>query len=103
MPRLIDANALIDEWNTLIKKMHKDSDGAYPVDFAIVISAVSKAPTVDAVEVVHGRWEPRTDVFGFVRCSACHDCNIYDDWADGKKWSYCPNCGAKMDGGNGDD
>ena len=102
MPRLIDANALIDEWNTLIKKMHKDSDGAYPVDFAIVISAVSKAPTVDAVEVVHGRWEPRTDVFGFVRCSACHDCNIYDDWADGKKWSYCPNCGAKMDGdGNG--
>jgi hypothetical protein len=55
--RLIDANALIDEWNTLIKKMHKDSDGAYPVDFAVVISAVSKASTVDAVEVVHGQWE----------------------------------------------
>ena len=58
--------------------------------------------TVDAVEVVHGRWEPRTDVIGFVRCSVCHDCNIYDDWADGKKWNYCPNCGARMDGdGNG--
>ena len=65
MPRLIDANALIDEWNTLIKKMHKDSDGAYPVDFAIVISAVSKAPTVDAVEVVR-----------------CKDCKhyLYDDF-----------------------
>ena len=63
---------------------------------------IADAPTVDAVEVVHGRWEPRTDVFGFVRCSVCHDCNIYDDWADGKKWNYCPNCGAKMDGdGNG--
>ena len=46
----------------------------------------------------HGRWEKRKDVFGFVCCSACHDCNIYDDWADGKKWNYCPNCGAKMDG-----
>ena len=43
-----------------------------------------------------GRWEPRTDVVGFARCSVCHDCNIYDDWADGKKWKYCPNCGAEM-------
>ena len=50
----------------------------------------------DAVK--HGRWEPRTDSFGFVRCSVCHDCNIYDDWADGKKWNYCPNCGADMRG-----
>ena len=45
-----------------------------------------------------GRWEPRTDAFGFVRCSVCHDCNIYDDWADGKKWSFCPNCGSDMRG-----
>ena len=67
-----------------------------------VIELLMDAPDVEAAPVVHGRWEPRTDVFGFVRCSACHDCNIYDDWADGKKWSYCPNCGAKMDGdGNG--
>ena len=59
-----------------------------------------EVPTVDAVEVVHGRWESRTDVIGFARCSVCHDCNIYDDWPDGKKWNYCPNCGAKMDGGS---
>ena len=45
----------------------------------------------------HGWWEKRTDVFGFVRCSVCHDCNVYDDWADGKKWQYCPQCGAIMD------
>lgn len=58
----------------------------------------------DAVELVkatHGRWEPRKDAPGFVRCSVCHDCNVYDDWLDGKKWWYCPNCGAKMDGGAG--
>ena len=46
-----------------------------------------------------GEWEPRTDVIGFVRCSVCKDCNIYDEWADGKKWNFCPNCGAKMKGG----
>lgn len=43
-----------------------------------------------------GRWEPRKDAIGFVRCSVCHDCNIYGDWADGEKWRYCPNCGADM-------
>ena len=67
-----------------------------------LIKGLKLEPTVDVVEVVHGRWEPRQDVIGFVRCSVCHDCNIYGDWADGKKWNYCPNCGAKMDGdGNG--
>lgn len=50
------------------------------------------------VEKKQGRWEPRTDAFGFVRCSVCHDCNIYDDWPDGKKWNYCPQCGADMRG-----
>lgn len=75
---------------------------SYEMDGLDVVRYLETLPTVDAVEVVHGRWEPRTDVIGFVRCSVCRDCNIYEDWADGKKWNYCPNCGAKMDGaGNG--
>ena len=89
MKRLIDANALKKEaWPE-----------RYTGEGIIYVEDVDKAPTVDAVEVVHGRWEPRQDVIGFVRCSVCHDCNIYGDWAEGKKWNYCPNCGAKMDGG----
>lgn len=51
----------------------------------------------DVAPVRHGRWEARADAFGFVRCSACKDCNIYDEWADGEKWLYCPSCGARMD------
>lgn len=46
-----------------------------------------------------GEWEARTDVVGFVRCSVCKDCNVYDEWVDGKKWNFCPHCGAKMKGG----
>ena len=46
-----------------------------------------------------GEWEQRTDIVGFVRCSVCKDCNVADDWLDGKKWKYCPQCGAKMKGG----
>lgn len=70
-------------------------------------------PTVDAVEVVHGWWEDG-------RCSNCNeealstswDEPIYDyDWEENLRYAYtethkeyhltdyCPNCGAKMDGG----
>lgn len=48
---------------------------------------------------IDGEWEARTDVVGFVRCSVCKDFNVYDEWADGKKWNFCPHCGAKMKGG----
>ena len=70
------------------------------IDFdKILDDCLDNAPTIDAEPVVHGTWEKRKDVVGFVCCSVCHDCNIYDEWPDGKKWRYCPNCGAKMDGG----
>lgn len=50
------------------------------------------APTVDAVEVVHGRWKRVDD--DLFRCSACDEWIVMkNDW-----FYYCPNCGAKMDG-----
>lgn len=58
--------------------------------------AVGNAPTVDAVPVVHGRWEP-SDYNGFCLCSVCRDCYIDKTWTIGGKWRYCPTCGAKMD------
>ena len=58
---------------------------------------VESAPTVDAVEVVHGRWiEQEKYTFGTMYdCSICGN-RILDN---GHSWNYCPNCGAKMDGG----
>ena len=107
---LIDANVLlqeVDSLTTLIGNPKFDTkrywhNTGFNGGIVAAKRSIKDAPTVEAVEVVHGRWEPRTDVIGFVRCSVCHDCNIYDDWPDGKKWNYCPNCGAKMDGGNED-
>ena len=52
-------------------------------------------PPVDAVEVVHGRWTP-LQKNGFAFGVTCSECNT--TWDD--KSNYCPNCGAKMDGGN---
>ncbi len=95
--RLIYANALRE---TVITDYYEHFTGCHDTDqvalIDMVCDAIEDSPTVDAVEVVHGEWEPRKDVPGFVRCSVCHDCNIYDDWADRKKWNYCPNCGADM-------
>ena len=57
-----------------------------------IYHAIENAPTVDAVEVVHGSWLP----CGFgkeIMCSACR-CELGDLW----EYRYCPNCGAKMDG-----
>ena len=62
-----------------------------------------EAPTVDAVPaadvapVRHGRWvEQEKYTFGVMYdCSICGD-RILDN---GHSWNYCPNCGAKMDGG----
>ena len=66
---------------------------------------VAKAPAADVEPVVHGRWVQVVCHVeyedGFVDrlyecCSRCHEPN-------GRKTSdYCPNCGARMDGGDGD-
>ena len=50
----------------------------------------------DVAPVVHGRWIMHDDEFGLTcECSACH----IETMGDG---NYCPNCGAKMDGGDTD-
>lgn len=50
-------------------------------------------PVADVAPVRHGRWIMHDDEFGLTcECSACH----IETMGDG---NYCPNCGAKMDGG----
>lgn len=56
---------------------------------------------VDAVPVVHGRWIDEgayvTTAYGSLDVYQCSNCNreiTIDDYDN-----YCPNCGARMDGG----
>ena len=49
--------------------------------------------------VRHGRWEKQS---GLYSCSECGKTCPYDVQADAIEYwacNYCPNCGAKMDGG----
>ncbi len=53
-----------------------------------------------AEPVVHGRWifkhNPIEDPKGYFIRIVCSECNLHT----GQKSNYCPNCGAKMDGGD---
>ena len=66
--------------------------------WAKAICVLHDLPAADVAPVVHGKWAPSEENPGFLVCSVCGDCYVYDEWVDGRKWRYCPNCGAKMDG-----
>ena len=56
---------------------------------------VAAIPAADVAPVVHGKWGDN-GIAGsmLVKCSVCgFDCGA-------NSFSYCPNCGARMDGGN---
>ena len=108
--RLIDANALKSEYEWLLSVVNPCSKN----EIRDAIERIEKAPTVDAVEVVHGRWE---DEYGGkyanprYRCSVCKERALYkferdllDNWKEVQALTpHCPFCTAKLDGGKGND
>lgn len=66
-------------------------------DAGIVQWVLSHTPTVDAVEVVHGEWVVCGD--GEYVPFMCSACGKTTSWYHAQTANFCPNCGAKMDGG----
>lgn len=67
---------------------------------------VNEIPSADVEPVKHGRWQevggtPKGQMF---HCSICHKVAYFPQPTRDKTWkkqcpyTYCPNCGAKMDG-----
>lgn len=69
----------------------------------ICTQEINSIPAADVAPVVHGRWEyiPQTlNTLSQLRCPFCGWWSL-DPSIDGT-YNYCPNCGAKMDGGDTD-
>ena len=107
--RLIDANALMDAFRKYMVERHDKIKCASEENCKVCDRpclwrrVVSDAPTVDAVEVVHGYWVILPDdYFDLVemKCSVCGESWGFEEYEDciPQNYHYCPNCGAKMDG-----
>ena len=103
--RLIDANALMEvikfEHDCIMQdpEVGKNMKWCEAVCNHRVTEAIERSPTVDAVEVVHGRWKKQVeDGMYWYECSECGGevpkTRYKHDWYS----ACCPNCGAKMDG-----
>ena len=103
--RLIDAN-LID------KRLAADLEsGDEKISISWFRSWIGTQETVDAVDVVNGRWldlhsnptQPNM-FYRWWKCSECGHQYVFNEAVKRNYFasSYCPNCGAKMDGDKND-
>lgn len=100
MSRLIDADALKEYLSErYMNELYPDWD-QLPLDVRQKIGllgstfkqAILNAPTIDAEPVVHSSWR---DSWPYRTGATCRKCETHA----ARKHKYCPECGAKMDGG----
>lgn len=92
MPEYIERESLLD-----IAKKVADMYSVTGLTSVHIIKAIEKAPTEDVETVKHGYWQwKECKCF----CSICkEEGGIKHHYEDGTVdlYSFCPNCGAKMD------
>lgn len=100
--RLVYADAvkaLVYEKVPLKLFMKRTIDGAQR-SMGELRSMIDELPAVDAKAVKHGRWIQNGEFDYTYKCSECGEvCPLTPDDESAFQYPYCPNCGAKMDGG----
>ena len=88
----------IDRETAIETIMSEPPDAHYPQWYADKIKAI---PADDVAQVRHGLWVSVPHKLARV-CSVCNRDEPYKFAdIDAGVYDYCPNCGAKMDGGDG--
>ena len=98
MTEYIERDALLDDISAAVK--HR---GMGEIIGKTLMRYVKRQPAADVAPVVHARWihsryEDCSEQFELVKCSHCN----HEEYAMAfyvRGGYYCPNCGAKMDGG----
>lgn len=99
MAEYIDREALIAEFDRLGLGEHSLVERVFSDGVRTIVAGI---PAADVAPVVHGRWVVRFDGPYKRRrcyCSHCNKHNGVGGIAQNQDKPYCPNCGAKMDGG----
>ena len=91
--RLIDADALSE-------KLCKTT--VFVKDGAVFQRIINDAPTVSA-EAVKGEWIDIDSYYRMATCSHCLKVTMFEKWGEyTRPYNFCPNCGAKMLGEDGE-
>ena len=88
----ISRQAAIEEAEAVIR-INGYSNIALVAETNRLIGRLMRLP---AAKVFHGKWEEKWQPIFKAElpcCSVCNNLSVF-------RWSYCPNCGAKMDEGS---
>lgn len=96
---IIDANALKEYMCSICDNRERCEDRE---QVCSLIADIDEQPTIEVEPVKHGRWK-HSKAGGlptnrFV-CSECDGLVQVSTYRNRCMFNYCPNCGAKMDGG----
>ena len=98
MAEYIERDAAVSE----IARIAEDSDmpDVWYSGMSVAMSAVCRIPSANVVPVRHGRWKPMDRTFGrsVYYCSVCEQAEDVPTAMGVPMFTYCPNCGARMDG-----
>ena len=105
MAEYIDREALIAEFDRLGLGEHSLVEHVFSDGVRTIVAGI---PAADVAPVVHGRWIVKKEwrLGRWVKWLECSNCGEHEDNFDMyemmpfcEPYDYCPNCGAKMDGG----
>lgn len=95
MAEYIERERTVELLRSLGNREYRKEKGTIQ-DAIKMISYPEYTPSADVAPVVHGRWVQTKAPF-MNECEDCSVCGYRTVW--GHRYNYCPNCGAKMDGG----
>ena len=86
MAEYINRRDLIDNLNKFAPEHYSE----------LIHMLIRNQPTADVAEIKHGEWKGKP-IAGYsnIKCSVCNTRFVQETGT----WNYCPECGAKMDGG----